>query len=533
MSRKLSISRLVTSAFLLCLALCACSPAMAQENVPLPLPPSPDLQPSPPGPGAAPESRPLPPVPPPASGKDLRVIHEPVFDKNGRTFSEVPKLPPGGQPNGPQMVMPVPMIKEVAENPPTPGAPSTDGNYPLQNRQPKSPPAFRPIRPPGDNRAETVYRQSLMERDPLFRHDVLSVPPALPQEKAGPALSVQKLGPSTGKIGQVLSYDIVVQNKTGAILHDVVVEDLIPAGAEVAEMVPPGKIENGHIQWQVKSLQPQALAKFQVRLRPMRPGAWNMNTTASLRFQSNLQTTIGGMLIGLDVQAQPQIELGQTALFKITIVNKSTQTMQGLVLTTHLPDGLSHPAGRDIEAELSALNPGETKTIDLPVVAAKIGTLRAGFAVTLPTGEQVLASSDIVVQEGVKLFLKKSGDRILIRGAVKKYRLELLNQGDSDARNVMVVDHLPAGCRFVAATGGGKFDPSTRQVRWNLGTLRPGQIRRVELKMMGEREGKLVSTAQAEAQNGGRVSLQATLDVRPPETPPRSRSPFGFLMRQR
>src|SRR5262249_22048934 len=51
------------------------------------------------------------------------------------------------------------------------------------------------------------------------------------------------------------------------------------------------------------------------------------------------------------------------------------------------------------------------------------------------------------------------------------YALNYRNLGPVAAQNNQLVDTLPAGLTFVSASGGGSFNPITRQVTFTLGTL--------------------------------------------------------------
>ncbi len=60
-------------------------------------------------------------------------------------------------------------------------------------------------------------------------------------------------------------------------------------------------------------------------------------------------------------------------VFQIKVGNTGTGPAQRMVLTAKLSDGLLHPQGMVIEAELANLPPGEIKTIPLKVTAGKAG----------------------------------------------------------------------------------------------------------------------------------------------------------------
>ncbi len=55
------------------------------------------------------------------------------------------------------------------------------------------------------------------------------------------------------------------------------------------------------------------------------------------------------------------------------------------------------------------------------------------------------------------------------------YTIDYENYGSGPADGVVIIDTLPEHVSFVSATGGGVYDPVTRTVTWNVGTVAVGQ----------------------------------------------------------
>jgi uncharacterized repeat protein (TIGR01451 family) len=58
-----------------------------------------------------------------------------------------------------------------------------------------------------------------------------------------------------------------------------------------------------------------------------------------------------------------------------------------------------------------------------------------------------------------------------VPGSLLPYRLEYANVGPAPSQSARIVDYLPAGVTFVSASNGGTYNPVTRTVTWNLGTV--------------------------------------------------------------
>ncbi len=55
------------------------------------------------------------------------------------------------------------------------------------------------------------------------------------------------------------------------------------------------------------------------------------------------------------------VPVGFPVAFEVAITNHGKEAATGLVLRGKLPAGLSHPAGKEIEADIGDIGPGHTK----------------------------------------------------------------------------------------------------------------------------------------------------------------------------
>ncbi|CAN5704136.1 hypothetical protein BH24CHL8_BH24CHL8_05140 [soil metagenome] len=68
----------------------------------------------------------------------------------------------------------------------------------------------------------------------------------------------------------------------------------------------------------------------------------------------------------------------------------------------------------------------------------------------------------------------KQGPPTARAGDTITYTLQYENLGPAPSSKARVIDTLPAGMRFVSASGGGAYDPGKNTVKWNLGTVAEG-----------------------------------------------------------
>ena len=66
-------------------------------------------------------------------------------------------------------------------------------------------------------------------------------------------------------------------------------------------------------------------------------------------------------------------QIGDTVKLSITVSNPGSGMATGVVLEEHIPAGLQHPAGSELEYNVGNLRPGESRRLDLQLVAKRAG----------------------------------------------------------------------------------------------------------------------------------------------------------------
>lgn len=98
----------------------------------------------------------------------------------------------------------------------------------------------------------------------------------------------------------------------------------------------------------------------------------------------------------------------------------------------------------------------------------------------------------------------KVGPEKACLGSTVEYHIEVANNGDLVARDVVLRDEIPAGMSHAS----GK-----KVVEYSLGDLKPCQSKSVDIKMCANQRGQFTNIAQAMACNSGRVSDTAVTRI--------------------
>ena len=214
----------------------------------------------------------------------------------------------------------------------------------------------------------------------------------------------------------------------------------------------------------------------------------------------------------LSMRGPEQANAGEPVPFQITVSNPGSGPVNNLILRGKLPDGLTHPQGQVVEAEMGALGPGESRTVTLTTTAAKGGRHMVEINATGDGGLEANSGAGVNVL-GAILQVRRSGPpRCYLKSEVG-FELELTNAGSAPAGYVEVVDTLPAGLEFVSAADNGAYDPASRSVVWRLGALPQGGQHRLAYRVKAAGVGEQVGRTLVRADRGAETRAESALTV--------------------
>jgi hypothetical protein len=212
--------------------------------------------------------------------------------------------------------------------------------------------------------------------------------------------------------------------------------------------------------------------------------------------------------------------VGRPIVFDVAYTNQGNKRLTGLVLHAILSEGLRHPVGQNIEADLPDLEPGVTKTVKINVNA--VGPGRQGIQVRLggPGIPEVTSQAAIeIAPASTSLTVQMPPATRLLAGRTTDLRIDVANHSAKPLRHVSLVGYLPEGIDFVAASDHGLFQPSGRSVSWLLDPLGPGQAQSLVLRVQarGAGQGSFPITAKAdgvaEVKAASSLSVEGTVDL--------------------
>ena len=150
--------------------------------------------------------------------------------------------------------------------------------------------------------------------------------------------------------------------------------------------------------------------------------------------------------------------IGEQVTLTITVSNPGTGVATGVVLEERIPPGLQHPAGSELEYEVGDLKPGESRKLELPLVANRPGPTTN---VLSARGDGNLRAERPARPRSARPAVGRrswKGRRRATWSARPRYQVSVTNPGTAPAKQVELVATLPPGLKFVSANNAGHYD---------------------------------------------------------------------------
>ena len=353
-----------------------------------------------------------------------------------------------------------------------------------------------------------------------------------------PALSIAKTPDGGAATAGALSNFTVQVNNTGAgTARNVVVTDVLPAGAAYAAgaataapgtgfteaSVTPGPgAGQTTIVWNIASIAPGAGVTITL---PVRPAAGladgtTLTNNASV-FSDELPTPVsdtGSFVLSssadvsiLKTTVQTSVTAGETIDYVLRAENAGPSDALGVVVSDVLPANVTfvsaespctHSAGT-VTCILGTLAAGANRELDLQVrvLSGATGSVVNPAEVTSDTPDSDPSNNedDVTTPIGATADLRIDKSTVaptFIQGDQITYDIAVTNDGPSDAVGVTVTDVLPAGVSYVSATPDqGSCSHAAGTVTCNLGAIAAGMSANVELVVNADDDGTILNVA--------------------------------------
>ncbi|MGI9427664.1 MAG: hypothetical protein ACR2NM_03320, partial [Bythopirellula sp.] len=208
--------------------------------------------------------------------------------------------------------------------------------------------------------------------------------------------------------------------------------------------------------------------------------------------------------------APEEIQVGKRCTFAIRVQNSGQRTAQRVQIRDEVPLGTelvgtaprATVSGSKIVWDLGTLSPGEERTVEMELLPKDEGEIGSVAMVSMTA--QASAKARCTRPE---LALRLTSKPQVHVGQQQVVQIEISNPGSGDATGVMLLETVPAGVSHQAGPA----------LEFEVGTLRPGESRRMELLLTAEQAGRIHNVMTARADASLQVDASCEFDVIAPE----------------
>ncbi|MEM6799277.1 MAG: hypothetical protein AAF589_07155, partial [Planctomycetota bacterium] len=316
-----------------------------------------------------------------------------------------------------------------------------------------------------------------------------------------PSIAIEKFAPDEVQVGKAVKVYTKVRNMGQRPAVGVIVRDQTPAGSRLMVTTPRADVAGDQIFWDLGTLSPGEERTLEMELTPTEEGEIGSVATVSFAAQATARSRCTRPQLAIRMTAPSQVLVGRRQPVKIELHNPGTGDATGVMLLENVPENLRHEAGAALEFAVGTLRAGETRTLELEMVAEK-----AGHVTNVLTAR---ADGNLEVQQQVKFEVVAPELAVGVHGPRRRYlerpatyTVSIENPGTAAAQDVRLVTRLPQGMRFVKANNLGEYDAATHSVYWSLAELPEGEQGHVKLTTLPVTSGELTLEVEGQANEG-------------------------------
>ena len=330
-----------------------------------------------------------------------------------------------------------------------------------------------------------------------------------------PQVTISASGPRRLDVGQAAEFKLVVSNDGDQSANDLVVMVSMPESAELASTRPTsGSIDRSPsgsaLQWAIRKLAAGKHEELSLRIVPHDSTAMDLDVRCGCAAISAKTTLdVQQARLALRIEGASEVMCGEKEVYRLSVSNSGNGPAENAVIhLLPLPPDEGAPATHRI----GTLGAGETKTVEIELVARQGGKLSIQARATADGGLNVAAAEEVAVRQPA-VQVEVVGPARQYAGAPATYRVRVRNPGDAPARRVKVTANLPEGAECVAASHDGKIDVKHARATWSLSSLAAGAEQLFTVKCLVKTPGENRLEAVAEADGGLKHTNLATTDV--------------------
>ncbi len=327
-----------------------------------------------------------------------------------------------------------------------------------------------------------------------------------------PSLVIEKRAPAEIQVGKPVTILIHVRNAGQVAASGVEIHDSVPQGAELVSTKPSAVDDGGKLVWQLGTLTPNDETTVEMQVMPITEGEIGSVASVSFSAQASARSKVTRPQLKLEATAPKKVLIGESATLRIRVSNPGSGPATGVVLTEEVPEGFKHEGGKRLEFEVGKLAPGESREMELSMIAVQPGIVTNQLTADGDANLHAADQAEIeVIAPALKVGLQGPKRRYLQRNAT--YTVSVANPGTAPAKSIELVATLPRGLKFVEANNAGQYDATAHTIIWSLDELPAGESGTVTLTTLAVEPGDLKLQIAGKAAMGLADSLEEEVAV--------------------
>jgi uncharacterized repeat protein (TIGR01451 family) len=318
---------------------------------------------------------------------------------------------------------------------------------------------------------------------------------AEPEDPPPPIVAIRVRVPSTGSVGAELEYQILIENRSPAAAHHVLIKNPLPRDAQFVRALPEPTRKKPELQWELGTLRGGEHRRILLILKPSSGADVKNCTRVQFEHGECVTTHLAGFVappptpvsppevpprgvvpppgpkaptgkeppvgplpqpgkakLSLEMTGPAQQLVNIPAQYLITVRNTGPASATNVLIADKLPAGLIFVSagqnGQFAEGQvawtLGTLDPGQSKTVELVLRASQIGEICHKARVDADLGQKAEASL-CTLFKGARALLLEMFDRKdpIPVGGDTSYPIMVLNQGQLPVTNIRIKAFIP------------------------------------------------------------------------------------------
>ncbi|HLW67086.1 MAG TPA: hypothetical protein VKS79_17360 [Gemmataceae bacterium] len=292
----------------------------------------------------------------------------------------------------------------------------------------------------------------------------------------------------------------------------------LPQNVTFVRSDPPGKVDSGYLVWVLPEL---AAGRQQIIHAVFRSGKTGVFRTAAyavtrdgLRIEqlANLDVEQASLQLAL---SGPQLALvGDKISYEAVITNAGKGPASNVTLTVQLDPSLETESKLNpLQMPVGTLEAGQTKRETIAFNVLKPGMLPLRVTAKSAGNLQVQADG-VVTAAQPQLEVSHAGYRQVYVNREGTYELQIRNTGTVALPTGKLREKLPSELGFRNATESGQYNAQTREISWDVPSIKPGETRPYRFVLVGNKlTTQAVLSAEFTANPGINQKAETNIEV--------------------